>query len=229
MRGERGITIVELMVGMVASLAVLTAILTVVQITTQRQARVAEHVAANQRARPVLTALMDRLHSGCVSQGVAPVLAGSSDSSMSLLSKSGSAVSPTPNKHVITLSGSTLSESIYPATGGAAPTWTFSGTPDSTRVLLTGVSAGQAGNPPSSVPIFRYYAYEDGEVSTTPLATPLSDTNAALTAQVAVAFASSSSGSTAPDPEEPITLSDSATLRLEPASEDSSEVNLPCV
>jgi hypothetical protein len=229
MRSERGITIVELMVGMVASLAVLTAILTVVQITTQRQAKIADQVTANQRARPVLTALMDRLHSGCLSQGVAPVLAGSDNSSISFLSKSGSAVSPVPNKHVITLSGTTLSESIYPATGGAAPTWTFSGTPSSTRVLLTGVSAGQVGNPPASVPLFRYYSYAGGEVSTTPLVTPLSATNAALTAQVAVAFASSSSANGTFPTEKPITLSDSATLRLEPASEDSSEVNLPCV
>lgn len=229
MSDERGITIVELLVGMVASLAVLTAILTLVQITTHGQQRVANHVTANQRARPVLTSMMDALHSGCVSQGVAPVLAGSGDSSISFLSKTGSAVSPTPDQHVVTLSGSTLTESIYPATGGAAPTWTFSGTPSSTRELLTGVSAGQAGSPPSSIPLFRYYAYVGGQLSTTPLTTPLSATDAALTAQVTVAFASSSSSSAASDPEEPITVSDSATLRLEPASEDSSEVNLPCI
>jgi hypothetical protein len=46
---------------------------------------------------------------------------------------------------------------------------------------------------------------------------------------VTVAFSSSANSGTASDAEEPITLSDSATLRLEPASEDSSEVNLPCV
>jgi hypothetical protein len=46
---------------------------------------------------------------------------------------------------------------------------------------------------------------------------------------VSVTFASSDGSGAVSDPKEPITLSDSATLRLEPASEDSSEVNLPCV
>jgi hypothetical protein len=229
MSGERGISIVELMVGMVASLAILTAILTLVQVTTRNQQRVASHVAANQRARPVMTNLVDRLHSGCVSQGVAPVLAGSGDSELQFISKSGSAVSPTPDKHVITLTGTTLSESIYPASGGAAPTWTFSPTPSSARQLLTGVSAGQAGSPPASVPLFRYYAYSGGQVSTTPLPPPLDADEAARTVQVSISFATSDGSGAVSDPKEPITLSDSATLRLEPASEDSSEVNLPCV
>lgn len=222
-------TIVELMVAMVASLTVLFAILALVQVATHGQRRVASHVAANQRGRPVLTNIMEALHSGCVSRGVAPVLAGSGDSSMSFLSQSGSAVSPTPDKHVVTLSGTTLSESVYPANGGAAPSWTFDPTPSSTRELLTGMGAGSAGSPPASVPLFRYYAYVGGEVSATPLATPLSTDDAARTVQVTVAFSSSAGSGTAADAKEPITLSDSAILRLEPASEDSSEVNLPCV
>ncbi len=226
---QRGMTIVELMVAMVASLAMLLAILALVQVATHGQRRVASHVAANQRGRPVLTSIMDALHSGCVSRGVAPVLAGSGNSTMSFLSKTGAAVSPTPDKHVVTLSGATLSKSVYPANGGAAPNWTFSPTPSSTRQLLTGVGAGSAGSPPSSVPLFRYYAYSGGQVSATPLATPLSAADAAQTVQVTVAFATSGGSEVASDAKEPITLSDSATLRLEPASEDSSEVNLPCV
>jgi hypothetical protein len=226
---QRGMTIVEVMVAMVASLAMLFAILALVQVATHGQRRVASHVAANQRGRPVLTNIMDALHSGCVARGVAPVLAASGASSMSFLSQSGSAVSPTPDKHVVTLSGTTLSESVYPATGGASPNWTFSPTPSSTRQLLTGVGSGSAGTPPASVPLFRYYAYSGGQVSATPLATPLSADDAAKTVQVTVAFSSSANGGTASDTEEPISLSDSAILRLEPASEDSSEVNLPCV
>ena len=175
--------------------------------------------------------MMDALHSGCVSQGVAPVLAGSGDSSMSFLSKSGSAVSPTPDKHVVTLSGGTLSESIYPATGGAAPNWTFGATPSSTRAAPDRRERRlRRQTRPSSVPLFRYYAYAGGEISATPLPTPLSAEDAATTVQVTVAFASSARQRRGVRrPRTPITLSDSATLRLEPASEDSSEVNLPCV
>ena len=84
--------------------------------------------------------LMDQLHSACVAPGVAPVLAGSTESSLSFLSRRGSAVSPTPDKRVVTPQRRAPSrESIYPATGGAAPSWTFAGTPSSTRELLTGV------------------------------------------------------------------------------------------
>ena len=80
------------------------------------------------------------------------------------------------------------------------------------------------------MPLFRYYAYDGGAVSTTPLPTPLSAENAALVVQVDVAFAVSPGRRSGERGEHaPITLADSATLRLEPASEDSAEVNLPCV
>jgi hypothetical protein len=229
MTGERGYSIAELMVAIAVSMIILTAIMAMVQVSTRGQERVASRVAANQRARPVMTNIVNTLHSGCVAPGVAPVLAGSSDSSLSFISKSGDSVTPSPDRHVVSLSGTTLSESIYPATGGTPPTWTFSGTASSTRQLLTGVGPGAIGEPPSNVPLFRYYAYDSGEVSPTPLPTPLSSADAARTVRVEVAFASSPSGAPASDPNAPITLADSATLRLEPASEDTSEVNLPCV
>jgi type II secretory pathway pseudopilin PulG len=226
MRGERGFTIIELMMSIAAFMVVFSAILMMVQVATKNQDRVAERVASNQRARPVMTALIDRLHSGCVAPAISPVQPGSSSSSIQFISKSGSAVSPTPDKHVVSLSGTTLSESIYPASGGSAPSWTFSGTPTSTRTLLTGVGPGQVDG--SAVPLFRYFSYVGGTVSTTPLAVPLSAQSATDTVQVNIAFASSV-GSSANDPEGPLTIADSATLRLEPASEDSAEVNLPCV
>ncbi len=226
MSGDRGFTIVELMMSIAAFLVVFTAILMMVQVSTKNQDRVAERVAANQRARPVMTAIIDRLHSGCVAPAIAPVLPASNSNSIQFISKSGSDVSPTPDKHVITFSGDTLTESIYPATGGAAPSWTFSGTPTSSRTLLTGVGPGKVDG--SAVPVFRYYAYEGGTVSTTPLPVPLSPEDATHAVQVDVAFASSV-GAGALDPKAPLTIADAATLRLEPASEDSAEVNLPCV
>jgi hypothetical protein len=221
MRDERGFTVAELVMTIPVFLIVFTSILMMVQVATHSQDRVAKRVAVNQRVRPELTRLMDQLHSACVAPAVAPVLAGSSSNSLIFISKPGSAVSPTPDKRIVTLSGSTLTESVYPPTGGSAPNWTFSPTPTSTRQLLTGVS---------SPALFRYYEYEGGQVSTTPLPTTpngLSAADAATTVQVAVSFTYSTGAGS--DPNAPITLSDSATLRLEPASEDASEVNLPCV
>jgi len=228
MSGERGFTMVELLVSIATSLVILTAILTMVQVATHNQQRIAHRVVVNQRARPVMNQLMDRLHSACVAPGIAPILAGSTSSQIQFLSKSGSSVSPTPDKRVVSLSGTTLSEQVFVSTGGQPPAWTFGASPTSTRELLTGVTPGSTGDPPAPVPLFRYYAYVGGQLSSTPLQTPLSTANAALTVHVAASFGLTSANIT-PDAGGPMTLSDSTTLRLEPASEDSAEVNLPCV
>lgn len=224
-RDEQGFSLAELMMAMMISLIVLTAILGLVQVTVKNQERVSSRVAANQRARPVMTRIMDRLHSGCVAPGVAPVLAGSTGSAISFMSKVGSAVSPTPDRHLIALQGTSLTEQIFPAVSGAPPTWTFSGTASSSRTLLAGVTAA------TGTPVFQYFAFNGGTLSTVPLPAPLSAADAARTVKVNVTFSAAPDASGAPvsDPGSPLTVSDSASLRLEPASEDTSEVNLPCV
>jgi hypothetical protein len=218
MRDESGFTVTELVLTIPIFIVVFTAILMMTEVATHNQDRVARRVAVNQKARPELTRLIDQMHSSCVAPGVAPVLAGSSSTSLGFISKAGEEVTPVPNKHEVTLAGGTLTESVYPATGGSAPSWTFSSTPSSTRQLLTKVS---------SPALFSYYEYEGGQVSTTPLPTPLSAEDAATTVQIAINFTYASGAGT--DPNTPLTLSDAVTLRLEPASEDTSEVNLPCV
>jgi Tfp pilus assembly protein PilW len=228
-RSERAFTLIELVVGMFAMIVILTAILGLVKVSTASQDRVSERVTANQRIRPVMTKLMDELHSACYAPNVAPVQAGSSGSQLILVSETGSAVSPTPDKHVITLSGSTLSEAIYPTSGGQAPIYTYSASPTSNRTLLTGVSAGAVGSPSVAVPTFRYYAYSGSTLSTTPLAVPLSAADATRTAHVAVAMAAAPADNvTGTEQQAAITLEDSANLLLEAANENTSQVNLPC-
>jgi prepilin-type N-terminal cleavage/methylation domain-containing protein len=226
MSDERGYTLVELLVGMMVSLIVLGAIMMMVQVATGNQDRVSERVYANQRGRPAMQRIVDRLHSACVSPGLAPVRAGSTETSMILYSKSGDAVSPIPDRYTYSLSAGTLSETVAIGAGTQPSDWTF-GTPSSPVQLLDGVGTAKLGTPAANVPLFRYYAYEGGQVAAAPLSTPLSEESAARTVQVKVAFTvgpSAAAGS-----EAAITLSDSATLRIEPASEDSAEVNLPCV
>jgi type II secretory pathway pseudopilin PulG len=227
MRSERAFTLIELVVGMFAMIVILTAILGLVKVSTASQDRVSERVTANQRIRPVMTKLMDELHSACYAPNVTPVQA--SGSQLILVSETGSAVSPTPDKHVITLSGSTLSEAIYPTSGGQAPNYTYSASPTSNRTLLTGVSAGAVGSPSIAVPTFRYYAYSGSTLSTTPLAVPLSAADATRTAHVAVAMAAAPADNvTGTEQQAAITLEDSANLLLEAANENTSQVNLPC-
>jgi Tfp pilus assembly protein PilV len=226
-RDESGFTLIELLVSMVAGLAVLSAVVMMTTVATHDQDRIARRVEANQRARPVMASIINELHSACVAPRITPVLGDgtanvSTGTRISFLSASGSAVTPTPDEHVITLSGTTLSESVYPATGGAAPSWTFSGTPSSTRQLLTDVSAPGG-------EMFDYFDFQGGQLSTVPLPTPLSATSAGRTAYVTVSLtASPTNGVSRLDANSPITFTDSADLRLESASQVPTQDNMPC-
>jgi prepilin-type N-terminal cleavage/methylation domain-containing protein len=225
---ERGYTLIELLIGSMVSLIVLAAILAMVQVATGDQNRVAQHVDANQRGRPAMDRIVDRLHAACVSPGLAPVRPESTDSSMILYSKSGSAVNPTPNRYVISLVGGELTETTATGSGTEPSNWTF-GTASSPVRLVNGVGTAKIGEPPASVPLFRYYAYEGGHVASTPLPIPLTVESAAKVVQVNIAFSVAPSAGATAVPGASVTLSDSATLRIEPASEDSAQVNLPCV
>ena len=68
------------------------------------------------------------------------------------LQQTGSAVSPTPEEHIVSLANGTLTERVYPATGGTAPNWTFASTPESTTELATNVGPGLVGGESSTVP-----------------------------------------------------------------------------
>ena len=229
MKDERGVTLVELLVTMTTGIIVLLGVFSVVQLVTKSSARTDARVEANQRARPVMTRIIDELHSTCLGPDAGPILAGSSGTQLGFLHRTGAAVSPIPDKRVVTLSGSTLSESVYPSTSGQAPNWVFAASPTETRQLLTDVGLGTAGDPPVVVPAFRYYSYLDGELAPTPLPTPLSATDAELTVQVTVTFSAAPSKNIARDPNPELTVSDSALVRFSPASEDPTKVNGPCV
>ncbi len=233
MSNERGFTLVELLVGMAISVVVLIGILTLVEVTTRGSARVAARVEVDQRARTTLQRLLDELHSTCVSPNVLPVVAASngytSDSNnLIFLQQTGSAVSPTPDEHVVSLEGDTLKERTYPATGGTAPNWTFASTPSSTTTLMTDVGPAKLGTPPAAVPLFQYFAYQGAQLSTTPLPTPLSASDAARTVAATVSFSVSPRSNPARDQHAAVSVSDSVVLRLSPASEAATEVNPPC-
>lgn len=147
---------------------------------------------------------------------------------MILYSKSGSSVNPTPNRYVISLSGGKLTETVALGSGTEPSSWVF-GSASSPVLLVDAVSAAQIGEPPASMPLFRYFAYEGGHVASTPLPVPLSAENAARVVQVDIAFKVASSAAVSAEPAAAVTLSDAATLRIEPASEDSAQVNLPCL
>jgi type II secretory pathway pseudopilin PulG len=224
-RREDGFTLVELLVGIAVSLLTMSMVAMMVIASTHNQARVAKRVEANQRIRPVLTRIVEELHSACVATRIAPVIGdstvnGSTATRITFLSQAGDDVSPLPDKHVIYLSGTSLKEDTYPGTGGVSPTWTF-GTPTA-RTLLTGVSA------PSGT-MFSYYRFQNGTLAlNAPLAVPLSAANSALTAYVSLAITAAPTVGAGQDAKSPITLSDAVDLRLQPASQIATQDNLPC-
>lgn len=220
---ESGITIIELLVGMVIGIAVLGGVVTLVTTTARSSGRISERVAVDQIARPMVQRIMDELHSTCVSPNLAPIQAGSTGSSITFIHALGSAVSPTPEKRTIALVGTNLVETRYASTGGTAPAWTFSSTPTSTYRLLERV--GQIG----STPIFSYYAYEDGQISDVPLPTPLSAGDAAIAVQADISLAVWPSDSATSDEDgAPVEITNSVLVRFSPSNEDTDQAGLPC-
>jgi Tfp pilus assembly protein PilW len=220
---QRGVTMVEMLVGMLIGIIVLGGVVALVTTTARSSGRVSERVAVDQVARPMMLRIMDELHSTCISPGIAPILAGSTDSSISFIHQTGSAVSPVPVKRTIALSSGKLTDTVYSSTGGSAGTWTFSTTPSSTYRLLDRVAII------GSTPIFSYYAYVSGVISTTPLATPLSAADSARTVQVNVSFqVSPAASATSTETGTPVQLTNSALLRFSPSNEDTAQAGLPC-
>jgi hypothetical protein len=231
---ERGTTLVELLVSIMIGIVVLGTLVTIVNVADRGSGRVAASVDANQHARPVMQRIMDELHSTCVTRGLAPVLTGSTGSQIEFIHQTGSAATLTPVKRRITLSGRTMTERVYNSTGGTVPNWTFSSSPSSTRTLLGPDPEGDGGVTSATVngavvPLFRYYAYNGLQLSTTPLTTPLTAANAARTVQVDVAFGYEPTSNPTGEDTTTSSLVDSAVLRFAPAGETTTPENLPCV
>jgi type II secretory pathway pseudopilin PulG len=223
-KSESGYTLVELMVAMAAGMIVIFAVTSFIMIALRHSSEVSARVDATQQARSTLFQVMDELHSACIAPQIAPVKAGSTGTSLSFIHQRGSAVAPTPVLSTLALNEGTLLESNYSSTGGTAPNWTFAGSPSSTRELSTSDISPTGSN----TGIFSYYDYSGGQVSSTPLPTPLSEANAARTVQVDVAFTAAPTSTPVVDENGPAGVQDTALLRFSPAPYNESATNLPC-
>ena len=147
LREQSGFTLVELLMTMLASLVVMSAIVMMTTTALRNQDRINRRVDANQRVRPVMT------HGSCRSSTRPASRRGSRRSSgtgrRTAARERGSRSSrratppsrPTPDLHVISLSGGTLTRDRVPGhRRRARRTWTFSGrrlTGRNARPLLT--------------------------------------------------------------------------------------------
>jgi hypothetical protein len=225
LRDERGTTLMVVVVALGAGTVVLFALSTIVITTLHGANRVSARVDANQRARLTMTRIVDQLHSACVAPQIAPILEGSTGTRLIFVHQTGSAVALTPIKSEIVLSGGTLTQFDYPATGGSAPKWEYATTPSPPlgRQLMTKISPIAP-----STSIFGYYAYASGQISPTPLEVPLSSEVAATAVKVGVAFAAAPLSTPVKDAKAATPIQGTALVRLTPPSFSSGAVNLPC-
>ncbi len=157
---ERGTTLIEVLVVSVSAIVVALALWAIQDLVVRQTGRVFARVDATQEARIAIETIENRMHSACVSEGVTPIIGGttaapqSTGSSVAFISRYGSAARVTPEKHVIALgTDGRLTDTTYANTGGTAPNYTFSTSASSTKVLLENAAA-QPG-----VPVFQYFAY----------------------------------------------------------------------
>jgi hypothetical protein len=219
---ERGTSLAELMVGLAAGTVVMLGLTTLVVITLHTTTKVSARVDATQRARTALTRMIDQLHSACIAPKAAPMRKESTGSELRFVHAAGSAVAPVPTLSVISLSGTTLSQTDYSWKEGSAPFWVFNTTPASTTELMTNVV------PITGKPLFSYYAYGSGALSETALPTPLSELDASRTIQVGVAFQVGSGKKGYEEEATPARIQDSATFRLTASSYNKEAASLPC-
>jgi len=221
-RDERGTTLAEVVVGMAAGLTILVGLSTLTMVTLTTGSRVSARVHATQDSRQALSRVIDQLHSACIAPKVPPIREGSSSSELRFIHATGSAVSPVPTLTKITYSNGSLTQNDYAWKSGAAPFWTFNeSTPVKTVLLASRIA------PIGSKPIFTYYGYGSGAVSTTPLAVPLSTIDANKTIQVGMAFMANPSSGKAEDAT-PARIQGAASLRLTASSYNPSAPSYPC-
>lgn len=254
LRGERGYTLVELLVAMALGLIVSGMALSLLDLTTKDVSRISDRVQTDQTGRTALEKIMLELHSACVAPTVNTILSKSEGSKLRFISET----SPV-NEHgepVSSLSTVRLREIVYKAAVGKVQgtlienSWLSTGTNPNfvfnekeaatKRLLLTGIKETEIvkESKKESLPIFRYYRYYTsadtkpiyGQLNPTSISTLKEEKEAEEIAKVTMSFTlvPEAKESTAFGNDRPVSLEDSAVLRLEPSSQEASSSNLPC-
>jgi Tfp pilus assembly protein PilV len=229
LRADHGFTLVEMLVAVVSGMVVILATLSVLDISISQSSRISERVDADQRGRLAMEKLMLELHSSCIAFAGNPVEPGSTDTNIKFVSQSGNeAYFTSVTKHEVSLNTAThqLTDASYLSTNTAAElgtSWHFPATATSTQPLLTG--AFQTAIEGATIPVFRYYKYQGGNISVTPETTPLSELDAKATAEVTVNFTAAPSSERI-EADRKVELTNTAVLRYDPSS--ATGTNKPC-
>jgi prepilin-type N-terminal cleavage/methylation domain-containing protein len=183
-REQDGMTIVELLVGMIIGVILLLAAFAILDRAYSANREAAERSEASQRGRLAMENVVRTLRSQvCIGASRASLTAGDANGLTLLVDLSGGSSPPERRSITYTPSTRSLDEAVY-AGSGTFPNYTFPASPTTTRTLL--INAGQA----DTTPVFSYYAMDptSGRGANVALPVPLSTADLSRTARIAVAF-----------------------------------------
>lgn len=182
LRDERGITMTEMLVTCSLGIIVLLGLMGIADGSMRASARVEDRVEASQRGRLAMDQIAQQLRSQvCLGPGV-PAISAADDNSVTFYAQLGDENS-VPQRRRLIYSNGTLTEQIFIGSG-TPPNMTFPNSPTRVRDMITRIG------PVGGTPIFRYYAFTNGDPPTPTqlLPTPLSAADMARTVKVVVAF-----------------------------------------
>jgi prepilin-type N-terminal cleavage/methylation domain-containing protein len=194
LRRQDGFTLPEMLTAISMAVIISLAAFTLIEVTMHRAGETAARVDTNQRARAAMDTITRQLRSEvCLNKTTPPIVSGTDDSVgfyADFTDQSNSDVPPV--YHVLTFTGSKITENDYAGTSNHAkpPTFTYDLTKGTTRVVLSDVQRYQAPKAAVATPIFQYYAYDAANPPQTSvkLPTPLSAADRARVARVDVTF-----------------------------------------
>lgn len=163
LRSERGFTLVEVLVAMVAGLIVCGALFAILEVSVRQNARITDRVQSQQIGSNALTRIIDPLRSGCISRGATPVQSGSTGTKLIFTTAFSNETTPKPEqvyKETVELVGTKLWAKTQKATGGSWPTYTGWEEPGNSTLLAENIY-----EPGGTEPVFRYYKYQEEATS----------------------------------------------------------------
>ncbi len=223
---EEGTTLVELLVALSMGMIVFMMLTVGVIAAMHSQTRVSNRVHSTAKARIALHRVTSELHSSCVARYLTPIEKGSTGSELRFVRSYSSEVSPSPVESRVYLNGTTLTQSDYEVLSGSSPDWQFKTTSFKTQAIMPNVAPISA-----TEPMFEYYAYVNGTLSTTPITVPTGGLTEALSetvVKVDIALKVNTPGAPVTDSKSAAQVQDSAYLRFTPPAYSTTGTNLPC-
>lgn len=195
LRRQDGFTLPEMLTAISMAVIISLAAFTLIEATMRRAGETAARVDTNQRARAAMDTITRQLRSEvCLDKTTPPIVSGT-DTSVGFYAdftdQSNSDVPPV--YHVLTFTGTQITEADYAGTSNHAkpPTFTYDLSKGTNRIVLSDVQPYQV--PPKvtvATPIFQYYAFDAANPPQTSvkLPTPLSAADRARVARIDVTF-----------------------------------------